>query len=156
MQKLSNTLSITNVSKNKTTREIKKYFEMSENENKRTKMYGVQLKQWRTLPYLLCLKCIRMHSSAVIQCLEVCNCQKFGNSSFNSWRPSGPERLKHFPTVTVLVSGDSVEPRDPKFLHYLWIHHTSLPSPSYVCITPLIFKSFFLCCHRLPFIVHLL
>lgn len=48
MQKLSNTLSITNVSKNKTTREIKKYFEMSENENKLTKIYGVQLKQWRT------------------------------------------------------------------------------------------------------------
>ena len=33
MRKLSNTLSITNGSKNKTTREIRKYFEMKENED---------------------------------------------------------------------------------------------------------------------------
>ena len=46
MQKLSNTLLITNGSKNKTTREIRKYFEMKENENTLTKIYGRKLNQW--------------------------------------------------------------------------------------------------------------
>ena len=47
MQKLSNTLSITNGSKNKTTREIRKYFEMKENEKTLTKIYGRKLNQWK-------------------------------------------------------------------------------------------------------------
>ena len=112
MRKLSNTLSITNGSKNKTTREIRKYFEMKENENTLTKIYGRKLKQWRIFALSVLFEILK-NAFKGNQFFKVCNCRKLVNSSLNGWMPSGSERLNNFLTVTALVSGDSAEPRTP-------------------------------------------
>ena len=82
MRKLSNTLSITNGSKNKTTREIRKYFEMKENENTLTKIYGRKLKQWRIFALSVLFEILK-NAFKGNQFFKVCNCRKLVNSSLN-------------------------------------------------------------------------
>ena len=73
MQKLSNILSITNGSKIKTTREIRKYFEMKENENTLPKIYGRKLKWWRIFALSVLFEILKKLCKDN-RFFKVCNC----------------------------------------------------------------------------------